>query len=148
MIVLLLAAPLVQAEPTEMSCKTALAELATAAQAAEIAAEAADRTLTEVDALASKLESCRKERSARGGCTKVAEELKEAEQALQLVEEELTLSLEEVDAAYDDFDVACSWEEGETNVLVRSSRARERASRSPRHHVVRAESRSRVATGR
>lgn len=148
MIAILLASPLVQAEPGEMSCKAALAELATAAQAAEIAAEAADRTLAEVDALGSQLESCRKERNARGGCTKIAEKLKEAEQALDLVEEELTLSLEEVDAAYDDFDIACSWEEGEANVLVRSSRARERASRSASHHVVRAESRGGVAAGR
>ena len=148
MIALLLAAPLVQAETPERSCKAALAELAVSAQAAEIAVEAADRTFAEVDALGAKLENCRKERSGKGGCTKIAESLEEAEQALDLAEEALTLSLEEVDAAYDDFDVACSWEEGEANVLVRSSKARARASQSTPRHAARADARSPASSAR
>lgn len=140
-IALLLAAPLVQAETPERSCKAALAELALAAQAAEIAVDAADRILTEVDDLSVKLESCRKERGGKGGCTKIEAALEEAEQALDLAEEELTLSLEEVDAAYDDFDVACSWEEGEANVLVRSSRTKARASRPTPRRIARMDTR-------
>lgn len=148
MIALLLAAPLVQAETPERSCKAALAELALSAQAAEIAVEAADRTLAEVDALGAKLEICKKERGGKGDCAALAKSLEEAEQALDLAEEELTISLEQVDAAYDDFDVACSWEEGEANVLVRSSKARARASQPSPRHLARAEARSSTAAVR
>lgn len=148
MLALLLAAPLVRAETPERTCKAALAELAVAAQAAEIAVEAADRTLAEVDALGAKLESCKKERSAKSGCTKIAESLEEAEKALDLAEQELTLSLEEVDAAYDDFDVACSWEEGEANVLVRSSKARARASEPAQRHTARIDARGPTSSAR
>ena len=122
MIAILFAAPLVEAESEARSCKAALTELAIAAQAAEIAAEAADRAVTELDALAAKLDSCRKQRNGNGpACTKIADQSKEAALALDLAEEELTLALEEVDAAYDDFDVACSWDDDAGIVLVRLS---------------------------
>lgn len=148
MIAILIATPLVPAQAAELTCRASLAELAVAAQAAEIAAEAADRSLAEVDGLAAKLDSCRKERSGKNGCAKLADQLKEAEAALDLVEEELSIALEQVDAAYDDFDIACSWEEGEANVLVRASRARARALRSPARHAVLTDARSASKPGR
>lgn len=144
MIAILVAAPLVQAAPETRSCKAALTELAIAAQAAEIAAEAADRAATELDALAAKLEACRKQRNGNApACTRIADQSKEAALALDLAEEELTLALEEVDAAYDGFDVACSWDDDAGIVLVRLS-GNAKASTAPRS----AEARTTTPTNR
>ena len=138
LIAILITTPLIQAEPEAPTCKAALTGLAIAAQTAEVAAEAADRAITEVDGFDAKLESCQKEHAGKpSACAKFTDKLKQAEKALDAAEEELTLALEDVDDAYDQFDDSCSWEEGETSVRVRSLITRGHASRGAERRAVR-----------
>ncbi|MFA6958033.1 MAG: hypothetical protein WC538_19370 [Thermoanaerobaculia bacterium] len=126
MIAILLATPLVQANAGEgPGCKAALNELAIAAHTAILATDAADALVVKVDALQEKVGSCHKEKGKGGtACGKLEEKLKAAELELDDAEDQLTAALEGVDAAYDEFDVSCSWDDPDTNVQVRNSPVR------------------------
>lgn len=120
MIAILLSASLAQADAGGSHCKSALTRLAAAAHTAAVATDSADREVAKVDQLDAKLEGCRKSRGTKAsGCAKLEQQLKEAEITLDLAEEELTLALEAVDDSYDEFDVACSWDDPDANVQVR-----------------------------
>jgi len=124
LIAILLATPLVQSGATEgAGCRAALNELAITAHTAMLATDAADAVGVKVDDLQSKLDGCRKEKG-KSGCAKLEEKLKAAELELDSAEDQLTVALEGVDAAYDEFDVSCSWDDPDTNVQVRNSPGR------------------------
>lgn len=123
MIAILMATPLVQSTVPEGSgCKAALRGLAAAAHAAELATENADDLVARIDQLRAKVDACRKENGKNGsGCAKAEKKLEATEAEFDGAEELLTAALEGVDTAYDDFDVACSWDDPETNVQVRNA---------------------------
>jgi septal ring factor EnvC (AmiA/AmiB activator) len=124
LVAILFATPLVQSDATEATgCKAALNELAIAARTAVLATDAADALGVKVDDLQSKLDACHKEKGKNGsGCAKLQEKLKAAELELDSAEDQLSVALEGVDAAYDEFDVSCSWDDPDTNVQVRDVR--------------------------
>ena len=139
LVAFLLATPLVQGDAEAHDCKASLNVLAAAAHAALLATETADNLATKVDELQAKLDACTKEKGkGASACAKIAEKLESVEAEHDAAEDELTVALEDVDAAYDDFDVACSWDDADSSVQVRST--------APRHGAGTTVARAAVST--
>jgi len=124
LIAILFATPLVQSSAAwGRPGRAGLNGLAMAAQPGGTATDAAALLVAKVDELQAKLGACHKEKGKGGSaCGKLEEKLKAAELELDAAEDQLTLALEGVDAAYDEFDVSCSWDDSDTNVQVRHVR--------------------------
>jgi hypothetical protein len=113
-----------------------------------LATDTADMLVVKLDELESKLDACRKGGGKNAsGCRKLEESVKSVEAELDAAEDQLTFALESVDAAYDEFDVACSWDDPDTHVQVRHAtpqrQARKPAARTVSSSAARSASRGR-----